>query len=74
GTVLFLFNLAFSIVYSILSAVLTASLLWTSASFILPLLGLLWLVPLIFVILGIVNASQGKLQPLPVIGKITIIK
>jgi uncharacterized membrane protein len=71
---LFLFNLAFSIVYSILSAVLTASLLWTSASFILPLLGLLWLVPLIFVILGIVNASQGKLQPLPVIGKITIIK
>ena len=77
GTVLFLLNMAWSIVYFILTAIFTAMLYsgaWRLAGVLITILGLLWLVPTALSILGIVNAATGKWNPLPVIGKITIIK
>lgn len=47
---------------------------------IIPFLGWLLILPigfiviLVFAILGIVNAAQGKMKPLPLIGQINIIK
>jgi uncharacterized membrane protein len=38
------------------------------------LLPLLWLVLLVFAILGIINAAKGETKPLPLIGGIKIIK
>lgn len=63
GLVLFLLAIAVSIVGSII-----------------PLLGWFVILPigsllvLILAILGIVNAAKGEMKPLPVIGKISIIK
>jgi hypothetical protein len=37
-------------------------------------LGLSWLIVLVFFILGIVHAAKGEMKPLPLIGRITIIK
>lgn len=83
GTVLFLFCLAWGIVNAILTAILGAILLnpstWYTGSWgvygvITTILGLLWLIPTVFCILGIVNAATGKTKALPVIGKFKIIK
>jgi uncharacterized membrane protein len=83
GTVLFLFALVWGIVYSILIGIFTAMLFtpsailsgtWGAFGIISTILGLLWFIPLILWILGIVNAATGKLKALPVIGKFTIIK
>ena len=73
GTVLFLFMVAWGIVYGILFAVL-AIVLWRTFGVVAIILGLLWLIPVALCVLGIVNAVQGKMKPLPVIGKITIIR
>jgi uncharacterized membrane protein len=78
GTILFLATVVFSIVLGILTAILTAILLgsgaWRLWGVISVIFGLLWFVPLVLCILGIVNAATGKMKPLPVIGKFTIIK
>ena len=78
GLVLALAEIAFAIVYSILTGILTAILLGTGAwglwSVITTLLGLVWLVFLALAIIGIVNAVNGKMKDLPVIGKIRILK
>jgi uncharacterized membrane protein len=83
GTVLFLFCLAWGVLYGILTAVLTALLFnpatwygggWGVLGIVTTILGLLWLVPAILCILGIVNAATGKLKALPIIGKFNIIK
>jgi len=78
GIVLIIFYVAFGIVISILSAIIVGI---ASATFAFGLLlaiptivGLLWLVPLVLVIIGIVNAATGKMKPLPIIGKFTILK
>jgi len=79
GTILFIFAVAWSIVLGILSAILTAIAVALYAFALLTifslLIGLLYLVPLVLVILGIVNAVGGKMKPLPLIGeRFTIIK
>lgn len=78
GTVLFLAMAAFGIVYAILISLLTALFLTTLSfglwSALTTILGLLWLVPSVFCILGIVHAVKGEMKPLPLIGKIKIIK
>jgi uncharacterized membrane protein len=82
GIVLFLFYVAYFIVFSILMAILprlfiSAMLglgMWWIWSIIYPILVLVWVVPLIFVILGIVNAVKGRTKALPLIGRITILK
>lgn len=83
GTVLFLFTLAWSIVYWVLTAIFTAILFnpttwvsggWGALGVITTILSLLWLIPTILCVVGIINAAGGKMQPLPVIGKFSIIK
>lgn len=79
GTVLALFAVALGIVQAILQAILTAILLnswnsWGVWSLLTTILSLLWIVPAIFCVLGIINASKGEMKPLPVIGGITILK
>lgn len=78
GTVLFLASLAFGVAYGILTAIFTAILLGTGAwglwSIVTTILGLCWLFFGVLVVLGIINAATGKMKPLPLIGKFTIIK
>ena len=82
GTVLAIFSFACSIVLGIISgiltAILTASFALGALAAVLGLFSLLWFAYGIFVfvlvIMGIVNASGGKMKPLPLIGKYTIIK
>jgi uncharacterized membrane protein len=78
GTVLFIAMVAWGIIYAIVTAIFTAILLGTGAwrlwSVVSMILGLLWFVPAVFCVVGIVNAVQGQMKPLPVIGKISIIK
>jgi len=79
GTVLAIFSIGYSIVYGIISSILGVIFainagLWVIGTIIIGVLGLLWLLPLALCILGIVNAATGKCNPLPVIGKITIVK
>jgi uncharacterized membrane protein len=78
GTILFIFAVAFSLVYGVIIGIVTGILAalyaWFLMSVILPLLSLLYVLPLVLCIMGIVNAAQGRMRPLPIIGKFTIIK
>lgn len=64
GIVLLIFAIAWSIALSILSAILMfgIAILW-------PLIMLLYYVPLVFTIIGIVNAVGNKEKELPIIGQ-----
>jgi len=78
GTILFIFYAAWGVVYGILMIIISAILFTSPGAFVLrgilsAIFGLLWLVPLVLLILGVVNAASGKCEPLPVIGNITII-
>lgn len=73
GLVLLIASVAGQIIVTILSSILI-SLSWRLWS-IASLLGWGWaIVVLAFVIIGMVNASKGEQKPLPIIGKLTIIK
>ncbi len=77
GLLLLIFCVAGNIILSILSAIF--GLLAFVALILIPIIGLVWLVfgvaILALLIAGIINASNGKMQPLPVIGTMfTIIK
>ena len=83
GTVLFIASAALSIVFGILSSIITAILTasiatWGAALTIASIFGFIWLalgiVVTIFAVVGIINAVNGRMKPLPVIGKIKIIK
>ncbi len=77
GTVLFLAMVAFGIAYGILLAIFTSLLFsgaWGLFGVICTILSLLWLIPAVFCVLGIVHAATGKIQPLPLIGKFNIIR
>jgi len=78
GIVLVIFYVGYAIISGILTAILTAVLIASGAYGLLALigtvLGLLWFVPLILCIIGIVNAATAKMKPLPIIGKFTILK
>jgi uncharacterized membrane protein/predicted RNA-binding Zn-ribbon protein involved in translation (DUF1610 family) len=79
GTILFILALAWGVASNILHAILRLALLnvftWGIYGPISMLLSALWLVPLVFCILGIINAVNGKTAPLPIIGdKFSIIK
>jgi uncharacterized membrane protein len=78
GTVLFLASLLWGVAYGILTAIFTALLFSTGAwglfSVVTTILGILWLAPAALCVVGIINAATGKCKPLPVIGKITLIK
>lgn len=82
GTVLFLASLACSvalgIVSAIITAIFTATLAWGALLVIASIFSIIWLVygigVAVLAILGIVNAVNGRMKPLPVIGKFTLIK
>ena len=72
GLVLLIAEVAFSIVQSILHAIIFA-ISWR-LSFILTIVSLLWFGFFVLIILGIMNAANGKAKELPVIGKFTLLK
>jgi len=79
GTILFIFSASLAIAINILLAILRALFLnlflWGLFGVFSVILNALWLVPTIFLILGIINAANGSIKPLPLIGdKFTIIK
>lgn len=82
GTVLFLFSLACSLVLGILSAIVTgifsASLHVRALLAVSSIWGIIWLVygigVTILAVVGIIHAANGRMQPLPLIGRIHIIR
>ena len=73
GLVLAITEIAYGIVISIINAIMFA-ISWRIAAITGTIFGILWLGFLAFSILGIINAANGKTDPLPVIGNITILK
>ena len=73
GLVLFLAEIIYGFVVSILTTVLFL-ISWVIGVLVSFVLNLLWLVFLAFVIMGIVYAATGKAKELPIIGKIRILK
>ena len=73
GLVLAIAEIAYGIVVSILNAILFV-ISWRLASIVGTILGVVWLGFLALSIIGIINAANGKMQPLPLIGGITILK
>ena len=65
--------MALSIVYGILTTVLPAPS-WRLGLAVDGILWLVFLVPIILAVIGIINAVNGKMKPLPVIGGIKILK
>ena len=87
GTVLFVCTLAWGVAYGFLSMIITTIFSvtmigagvwlgggWGLYGLIMLLLGLLWLIPVVLFVVGVINASNGQMKPLPIIGKITLVK
>ena len=74
GLILFICEVAFGIVYAILTSIFWGIGAWGLAHTISVILGILWLIPAIVAVIGIINASQGIAKELPLIGKFKIIK
>ena len=72
GFNLFLLDVAYGIVAGILSAIFFA-VFWTVGWLFSSLLSLVWIGVAVLAIIGIVNAAQGKMKPLPIIGKLHIL-
>ncbi len=73
GLVLAITEIAWWIVTGIVSTILY-NISWTLGSLFGTLLGLVNLVFLVMLVLGIVNAANGRAKELPVIGKFKILK
>lgn len=76
GLTLCIFNVAYSIIVAIIKAILFNVLPWTMLGFyavISMILSLGYIAFLVFAIMGIVNAAQGRTKELPIIGKIDIL-
>jgi len=78
GFVLFLTAIALWIVWSIIWAIFIRgiyySYAWGMWTLLSTLSWLLWLAILAFCVIGIINAVNGKMKPLPLIGKFVILK
>lgn len=72
GLVLLLAEIAYSIVYSVLSSVILA-ISWR-LYFLVNIVGLIGLVFLVLAAIGIINAANGRAKELPVIGKLKLLK
>ena len=71
GVVLFITVVAANIASWILRIILGAIRLWSLISLVSTVV---WIGVLVLVILGIINVVNGRMRPLPVIGKFQIIK
>ncbi len=78
GLVLVIGEVVYSILYRIITAILSALLFSRVGvgiySVISILLGLVSLIFPVLAIIGIINAAKGKCKPLPLIGNITLLK
>jgi len=72
GLALFLLEIAFRIFLAVIG--LTSFILPGDISWLLGFFQVINLVPLVLIILGIINAANGKCVPLPVIGGVKLIK
>jgi uncharacterized membrane protein len=72
GLVLFISEIAISVVLSVISIIIYSVLPF--AHVLTSILELVYLLPLVLLIMGIINAAAGKCVPLPVIGGIKILK
>lgn len=73
GLVLFLGSVALSIVYTVFTTILTA-ISWRLGLAVGSILWLVFFLPTILAIIGIINAVNGRMKPLPIIGGINILK
>lgn len=82
GTILFItavvWNIAMRVILSILTSFMFSGFGWGIGLSMLgitsALFSLLSWAPVVFLIIGIINANTGKMQELPLIGKFTIVK
>src|ERR1700744_1810980 len=76
GLILLIAFIALYIVFGILGMIVAfIPVIQACACAFFPLIGLLSLAHLVLIILGMVNAANGKMQPIPVIGTLfTILK
>jgi len=86
GTILWIVAVIYEVIIMIITSILGAVLLtsavtlsgfsagWGLYSILSTILSLLGLLPLVLLVIGIINAASGKMKPLPLIGKFTIIK
>ncbi len=72
GLVLLITMVSYWIIEKILNAVFFA-IWWGLGSIFSVLLSLVYLLFVVYIVLGIVNAAKGEAKELPVIGKITIL-
>lgn len=72
GLILCLAEIAYGIVYGILSSIILA-ISWR-LYFLVSIVGLVGIVFLVLAIIGIINAAGGKAKELPIIGKFKILK
>lgn len=72
GLALCIAAIIYSVVYGILSSVLLA-ISWR-LYFVLTILGVVSIFFFVLMIIGIVNAAGGKTKPLPLVGKMRILK
>ncbi|MFV0351644.1 MAG: hypothetical protein ACK5JF_04945 [Oscillospiraceae bacterium] len=73
GLVLFIAEAAYGIVYGVLTTIFYA-ISWVLGAIFSAVLGLVGIVFFVFLIIGILNAANGKAKTLPLIGNISIIK
>lgn len=73
GTVLFIFEIAISIGVAVVNGIFSF-ILPHSLGFIQFLISLIQIVPVVLIVLGIINASQGKCVPLPIIGGVKLLR
>jgi uncharacterized membrane protein len=73
GLTLFIAEIALWIAIAVVNGILNF-ILPHSLDFIEFLISLAQIIPLILIVLGIINASQGKCVPLPVIGGVKLLK
>ncbi|CAK7001264.1 MAG: hypothetical protein ENTB_00039 [Enterocloster aldenensis] len=73
GLVLFIASVALSIVYSILTTILYA-ISWRLGLAVGGILWLVFLLPTILAVIGIINAANGRAKELPIIGGIKLLK
>jgi len=77
GLILAIIEVIYGFAYFVLSFLLFSILpwrMWGLATFLLGIVGLTGIIFLALLIIGIMNASQGKAKELPVIGKYRILK
>jgi len=73
GLVLFVGWLALAVAITIVNVILSM-ILPGGLLFVVTILGLVDLVPFVLMVMGIINAANGKCLPLPIIGGIKLIK